>query len=1319
MWSPDNPICDENQILAEQNVHRKSVGRTPLKVLDGQHLAVLDANTLVNKSSSQCRTSNKTAVTSKESTRVSVGTPVSVWIDPCFNDGLENRTSCSLLEPVMSEGKSLTLPPGPENCDQFNQWCDIAELSQPMALLDRRTSSDNKDTHSLLVNEVADRLHVHYDQLTSSPFLRTTHERQELQACLTLEDDTCQEVTFMSGEPEGHDDPHGVLIPGSSLKHITELDKIALPNINSNDEDNVAANVLNPTVLHRSEHDIFLHCARNDSQLDLLLTDKELDLLDSVEDVSEPHNVMSANDTYEINHDLNVASEQSSATVTDELSEVTEIIENWNLSIKDNEGFFQNEPAGDEAHVEGCPPVETLSSSPPGTVMNDFKETQLLSGSPERLDHVVCHNSGRSLPDTLPIDDSLLTEVLFHDPERSSCRMENYTTETSANKGCTAVDGLTTDHALIGGDSTPLTDTKCFFPISNMDQICQSNSRFDQGKLVEDTQFTEICRTPMMQNNSNVHKIPLLNRGLFKNVTPRMFASPHEAGTPVLTSDGVTWTTPMMLLNKSMNTSCDFIGKSEKSAKDNASETDSVLWNFSREALCNASRDELMYWLEGTLIVVEVLSRQIQGWQQIKVSSNPSEQRESSTQTCVTYTSTEEQYNYDLYLKTLSELQSVQHSQEQEQTLHQPLKEATDTLAGHCLQDLETHASAVITPLQRDLESERKLCESVKEASEQQSSYIGEFAEFEHRTECVFSEVEEDRTQLQRQCSQARELMSQHWRLFEVMKEKTQSTLEAYEGIKMERDVAVQENNKVCSHLRSIESHTEQVKLDNSRLGSELELLMDRLCTLNSEIEQLTEENVELEELLSAKDSSMRLIEKELNEATARGQEYQDRIKQLTGQVLPSLEKDLSKTLNQKQALQKHLEVLKKEHASQISYYTEILEFLEQENIVCREQVLESESQLKTHHRTVLDRNFKCENLKDTIKELQKEISDLQGKLSHSQEDAQSRIMKLTKEISDSSVELSKIKSHVLERLGNLKEATKTEEIESLPGSQTPGRNLVLSKDEELTATNINTAGKRESIWSKTSAFTVVLPVTSPSAGTPEKRLPDIVVELSSIVADVVTTSSNAMEKKRQIIQGFKMEISSLKEELQSQRFQHMSEMRVLQEEFGNLKRRNCILDEKVTSKEKCISELQEVVNQQEQKILQQFSKAKKKEVLIQENTELQVSLKVCEKEVEVLKQELSQNSTEAARNWIMEKLLLHKDLTTLRLKLVDTEYSKSEAIQRLMRHKDILAANLALSEAEVRKLDNIIVRIRQVLLSIPDVVNQCDKLKQLNEFLN
>ncbi|XP_044139576.1 sperm-associated antigen 5 isoform X2 [Bufo gargarizans] len=1157
MWSSDNPASDENLTPAVQNVSRKSVGRTPLKVLSGQHLAVPNPNT-------QCKTCSQPPFTRKESARVGARTPVSVWTDPCHNDSLTESSQAEantpLLESEVSEGDIPALPTGPGNCPQFSQSHGVAILSRPIDSFDSQPST------------------------------------------------------------------------------------------------------------------------RNDSLLE------DLQFTDEVEVMPEPGFVTSANDTYEMDPYLNASSELSSVTVMDVLSEVTESIENWNLSVQDFDDYILNESTDDEGNIKGCPLVEILYSSSLGTIMDDLKDAQLLSSPPERLGPVDGDHSERSLPDTEPDWDAFRTEVLFQDPEMSSCRTDhNYTSETHANKCCAPVDGVTTDQ----GDSTPLKHTKWFSPISKIDYVSTSNLDPDQGHVLENTPFTESCPTPIMPNPSMSPEILFLSKEICKIVTPRMIASSHEAETsmtPVSTTESVTWTTPIMLLNKSMNTSCDIIGKGERSAKDSASETDSVLWTFSREALRNASQEELMDRLEGTLIVVEVLSRQLQGWQQNQVSSKPSEQRECATQTCVTCTSREEEYYHDLYMKTLSRLESVQRSLEQEETLNQHLKVATDALTSHkneassmiefakslyeitqkdradllqemshtrklladytsilkkmseklkdsllqqdemkarledamqakeaadqCLQDLESHTSAVITKLRRDFESEKQLCQSVKDAYDQQHSYNEELAEFVHGAQYVCSEVEDDRTQLQRQ---------------------------------------------VYSHLESIMSLHEQMKLENSRLGSELELLMDRLCALQSENEQIKEENSELEEMLSAKDSSIKLLEKELNEATARGRQHQDRIKYLTGEVVPGLEMDLSNALNEKQDLQKQLEMLAKEHLSQIAYYTESLEFLEQENSVYREQVSETESQLKIHFRTVLDRNLQCENLKDTVKELQKEGSDLKEKLSHTQAEAQTRIMKLNKEMSDSSTEVSKIKSRMLELVEDLRENTKTEAIESLLGSQTPGRNLVPCKDEELT----------------TSVY---------AEGPPEEDLADVLRQLRSVFADLITTSSNAMEEKQQIIQDLRVEIASVKEELQSQRLRHTSETRVLQEELGSLKRRNCVLDEKLNSKEKCISELQEVVNQQEQKIFQQFSTAKESEVLIREIAELQMSLKVCENQVEVLKQELAQNSTEAARNWIQEKLLLHKDLTTLRLKLVDAESSKSEAIQRLLRHKDILKSNLALS---------------------------------------
>nr|DBA34284.1 TPA: hypothetical protein GDO54_001862 [Pyxicephalus adspersus] len=472
-------------------------------------------------------------------------------------------------------------------------------------------------------------------------------------------------------------------------------------------------------------------------------------------------------------------------------------------------------------------------------------------------------------------------------------------------------------------------------------------------------------------------------------------------------------------------------------------------------------------------------------------------------------------------------------------------------------------------------------------------------------------------------------------------------------------------------------------------------------------------------------DSSVKLLEKELNEATARGQTYQDRIKSLTAEVVPSLELKLSEVSSQKEALRTQLLALEKEQSAQIMFYTESLEFLEQENHICREQVAEIESQLKTHHLNLLERNYQCENLKDTIKVLEKNISELKQKLADKEYEAQNMTEKTAKEISNSFSEVSKIKTHLLDVIRNLTECVKKEGKLNDYGLHTPGRSLALSNtftEDSIQTTILNTTdsedAKAEGIRSETSAFTVVHPVASPSGSTPAVNLADMLNELSSVVSDVVNASSHAMDTKQDFIRNLKMDISTLKDELQNQRYQHKSDVRDLQEEVDKLNRRNSALDEKLTSKEKHIRGLQELVHQHEQKILQQLTKVNESEDLVQENSKLKLSIKQLENEVEVLKRMLAKNPSDTARDWVEEKLMMHKDLTTLSIKLGDVEYSKSEAVQRLMRHKDILTANLAHSEKEVQKLDDIIEKIREALLSVPDVVNQCDTLRQIMAFL-
>ncbi|OCT94039.1 sperm-associated antigen 5 [Xenopus laevis] len=904
---------------------------------------------------------------------------------------------------------------------------------------------------------------------------------------------------------------------------------------------------------------------------------------------------------------------------------------------------------------------------------------------------------------------------------------------------------------------------------------------------------------------ARIFDIPILyTSALLHKMTPKLESSKLAVGTcstPTSTSSTSTWTTPIMLLNKSMNTSWE-IEKGRLSPKDNASETDALLWNFSKESFNNASREELIDRLEGTLIVVEVLSRQLQGWQQNLIGSRPSEQRESSTQTCVTYTSTEDQYYHNMYVKTMERLQIMQRCNEVEKKLQEILKESADVLissktssmsligfaenmqekthedkahlsrmvcqarsliadhmtlldkmnkkmqanqlqrdemktcmekaidakdaADQCLEDLETHSSAVIAQLQRDLETEKVLCGAVKKAYMQQLSFNEELVDFAKRAHSVCSEMEEDRVQLQTKSSQARELLSQHWLLFGTMKNKTDHAVNKYESMKTERDVAYLENNEICNQLEDMKSQSVQLETEITRFSSELSSLMEQICTLQSENDHLKRENSEKTEELSAMDSSLKLLEKELNETAIREQESKQHNKKLSAETVPRLEQELSEALQQKAALQIKIQELQMHHTSQAAAYKESIEFLEQENHVWFEQVAETESQLKKNLFALRERNLQCETQKDTISELQSELSKLKEELQSTKATANDTLSKMGKEISDSSSEASKIRDHLLCVKEQLMDTLQAEVSGASQMPETPARGLkscsstyMINSTKKPQSEQAKTAKNAESLWSETSAFTVVKPVTSPTADNKGETLPGVICELGEIVSNFAVSSSHVIGVKKQDIEDLKREISDLKEKLQNMNFKNLIDKRDLMEEIEILKRKNKNLEDCITSKQQCLQKLEEIVNEQEQRLLQQVSKDKVLEGMSQENATLKRSLQQCESEVLVLKDELSKNPNEAARDWMQEKLLLHKDLRKLRLMLVDTENSKSELLHRAMRHRNILEGNLARSELELKKLDDIIEKIRRTLLSIPEVVSNCEELKQVLEYIN
>ncbi|XP_068126258.1 sperm-associated antigen 5 [Hyperolius riggenbachi] len=1360
MWSPASPVSNENDIRGSHGTHRKSVGRT---------LGALDPNSLNNQRLPLPKRTSNTGIPHKEHSAVGVSTSISIWVDP----GPDENSKANMTMMTQSY------------CQNNAQSALSLDINQSKVIPMKSASDLNKDGQC---GKLCDP-----ELVAGLVYSNQTHETAPDNQDINCHNADCHTaVTLPSHTTEGQ------LVAPENQSELNDL--LESTNCQKGVSSDTCIDDCNGTAggfMERSEQ-------LKDHVKSALLCDQVSSGLQNTPFTMEREACLRGSDEITILSGSCNEESSTSPMITPHFSnesglfsisgEILDLIKY--MDILGIEESFSTIPALDLSPAGNQIQSGELDQSLPADIVNGIKNEQIEAEASagswatvvlDRHDSVV---SRAILCDESlgPLDAPPLAETTSDGSSSLSIENTTHNTNESANKCCFPTVGST--------PNSYVSDQDC---IKVADEKPPTDSNFN---LAADPASTNCnCPTPIIPTLS-APKVTM-SRQICNKMTPRVLACTQDAGTfmtPTSTCDESVWTTPVMLLNKSMNTSWNLKGKGERSAKDNACETDSLLWNFSKESFCNASREELISRLEGTLIVVEVLSRQIQGWQQI-VSSKPSEQRDVSSQTFVTHDSKEEKYYHSLYLKTLSKLQSLQCCYEQEKHLQKVLKEATESLASYkgeadlmvtaasnlyeaaqqdkadvdqkvkcmqalvddymtslskmsdkikehlaeksemelrmekaivakeaadqCLKDLQIHSSTVISQLRQDLESERRLCKNIRECYEQQASSNEALEAFVHKAVSACYDLEEDRRNMRIQCCQATELMSQHWQIFNLMTEKTEKTLQDYTSIVHERDMLILETEQMSCRLEDLNSQNEQTKLENSRLGSELETLMERVCSLESEIEQWKEENSELGEKLSAKDSSLKLVEKELNEATARGHEYHDQMKYLSTEVVPSLKFELSDISSQKEALQTQVQALKKEHAAQITFYIESLEFLEQENIACREQMTESESLLNKHHLTLLERNYQCENLKDTIKDLEKELAELKQKLADLETEAQRIKTKMDKEMSDSSNEISKIKQHLLSLIKHLKERSQREVKVSLCEPRTPGGSLALSstfREDSDQTTILRTAEsenwRTDSIWSEKSAFTVVQPA-NPSAGTPEVNLAGMLQELSGVVSDVVTASSHALDAKQEVIEDLKMDMSSLKEALRNERFQYKSDVRDLQEEADRLNRRNSTLDEKLTSTEKYIRELQELLHQHEQKILQQLTKINDTEAIIQENASLKLSLKLQETEVEVVKSALAQNTSDAARNWIEEKLMLQKDLTALSMKLADTEYSKSEAIQRLMRHKDILTANLARSDAEVRKLDDIIEKIRMALHSIPDVVNQCDTLMQLLEFLN
>ncbi|NXL09411.1 SPAG5 protein, partial [Mesembrinibis cayennensis] len=217
--------------------------------------------------------------------------------------------------------------------------------------------------------------------------------------------------------------------------------------------------------------------------------------------------------------------------------------------------------------------------------------------------------------------------------------------------------------------------------------------------VLESLQHSLPLRVSQRDAGTSVTPVPVAVAGTC--VTPVPVAVAATSITPVPTAVTGTFMTPRDLQERSMNTS----GGGPPCTKHSAAETDSLLWHCPQEHLKSLPRAELEGWLESTLIVNQVLSLQLRGWQESQrplPGVGPAEQRNAVTQTDVTHLKGEEEIYCNLCLELRKKTEALQRQRGAEQDLQRELELTTAEMVAWSRQCLlfHSHVGAMFQSLQ-------------------------------------------------------------------------------------------------------------------------------------------------------------------------------------------------------------------------------------------------------------------------------------------------------------------------------------------------------------------------------------------------------------------------------------------------------------------------------------------------------------------------------------------------------------------------------------------------------------------------------------------
>uniref|UniRef100_A0A4X2KNG1 Sperm associated antigen 5 n=2 Tax=Vombatus ursinus TaxID=29139 RepID=A0A4X2KNG1_VOMUR len=821
---------------------------------------------------------------------------------------------------------------------------------------------------------------------------------------------------------------------------------------------------------------------------------------------------------------------------------------------------------------------------------------------------------------------------------------------------------------------------------------------------------------------------------------PALMLDRGTSTTPVSSSSVGSWLKTPALLEKSTNTS----QAGQANTKDNASETDSLLWCRPPD-MSALARCDLENHLLSSLIVLEALSRQLRDWQSNGATLHPDTQ-DCGTQTdiCLNEVTDESQHlqksqetHQDLVqatnvmqswalesrdllcllnqclLNLREDRTAVQQEHQQAETLVsrywevltrartklQSLLEERDEAKGReeaairgkdaaetILEAFCAHFSQRISELQQDLESQRELCGLLRETQAQQASLHLEQKGMAQQATQLASTLREDWVTMRLDYTMWTAMLNQTQKLMEPLVTKSQKALHERDVAREQEEQVSLQLDQISAQLKDSQARIEQLELENRRLAADLQLQLQSLASTESHLEKLQDRYDRCAQDLASRDEALAELTLNREEQVAWWQEAAATLK--------------SAQLKQRAAL-----------TEEVGELRETVEFLDQENRVAHAELTRLESQLKSALSVLQARTTQCEELQDSVDSLEARLADATAEAQE------------LKKMPQSSAKLSMLSQNLHNLVLSLRTALKKEAEPGSPplsAARTPARHLhpndysflgsVLRAMEGELEPDLTPLLRSDSSFTQVESQICLWPADQGVPHT-EKSLEELVC----LLQEAQSLCSELQDSKEEAVGALQREICSLQVRFQAQEEQHQEALKIQEAEVEKFSQALCVRYQNE-------KELQEVIQQQDKKILEQIDKIGEFTSLREEVTQLTRLLQRSETEAKVLQEALAcqqnPNSEPMDTAWIQEKVWLCQEVDKLRLLLLDMEKEKAALLAKSQSHRNILEENLRCSEKELEKLDDILEQVHEALSNIPEVVSGCQELQKVMQLL-